>query len=118
MHLCARARFFLLALLTWSSFAQQPSARPISGLPPRVGSADAIVSLLQQSHELNRQFSLHAQYSLLREQVRLASQVQPELGRQWESELSLLAGQMKGPARSEAQDFAMTILGAPRPGAR
>jgi len=110
MHLCARARFFFFFFLTWSSFAQQPSARPVSGLPPRVGSADAIVILLQQSHELNRQFSLPAQYSLLRHQVELASQVQPELGRQWESELSLLAGQMKRPARSEAQDFAMTIL--------
>jgi hypothetical protein len=108
MPLCAR---ILLAFLTCNVLAQQASTRvPISGLPARVGSPEAIVSLLQQSHELNNQFSLPAQYSLLRHQVDLASTVQPELGRQWASELLLLAGQMKGPARSDAQDFAMTIL--------
>jgi len=110
MPLRTRISFLLFAFFSFDSFAQQRPVRPVSGLTPRVGSADAIVSLLQQSHELNNQFSLQARYSLLRQQAQLASQVQPELGRQWESELSLLAGQMKGPARSDAQDFAMTIL--------
>lgn len=85
--------------------------RPVRfGITSSCWLCDSIVSLLQQSHELNRQFSLQAQYSLLRQQVNLASQVQPELARQWQSQLSLLAGQMKGPARSDAQNFAMTIL--------
>ena len=54
--------------------------------------------------------SPQAQDVLLRQQCRLAAEVQPELARQWANEMFLLAGQAKGAERSDGQDFAMSIL--------
>jgi hypothetical protein len=111
MPLRIRDLTLIVVCLASASFAQQTSsASPIVGRPERVGSMDAIVGLLRQSHELNNQLPLQVQYSLLQQQLMLATQVEPELGRQWQSELSLLAAQMKAPARSQVQDFAMPIL--------
>ena len=111
MPLRIRSFTLLVLFLAFHSFAQQTqSGSPTLGLPERVGSIEAIVSLLRQSHELNNQVPLQVQYSLLRQQVMLASRVQPELGLQWQNELSLLAAQMKAPAGSPIEDFAMTIL--------
>ncbi|HWC17756.1 MAG TPA: hypothetical protein VG498_12120 [Terriglobales bacterium] len=104
---CGVGLFFVLGVFTGSSFTQQ-SGIPVSGI--REGSFATVASLLQQSHELNSQFPLQEQLSLLRQQAQMASEVQPELARQWANELFLLAGQEKAPGRANWQDAAMAIL--------
>jgi hypothetical protein len=69
-----------------------------------------VVNLLQQSHDLNPQFSLGTRIDLLARQAEMISRVDAELGQAWAQELLALASQTKGTSRSMAENSAMSIL--------
>lgn len=101
---------FFVLLPSFSSAQQGAALSQQSGMPPRMGSDAAIISLLQQSHDINQQLPFRAQTSLLQTQIRMVSEVRPDLGREWASELFSLSSQAKGAERSHLQDNAMAIL--------
>jgi hypothetical protein len=69
-----------------------------------------VVSLLEQSHDLNPQFNVATRVYLLQRQAEVMSRVDAELGQAWAQELLALATQTKGDLRSMAENSAMTIL--------
>src|SRR5579859_5381537 len=93
---------FSLALLASSGSAQLESGvqLPGPGIRPRVGSPDAILDLLQQSHQLDPLLPLGMRHFLLRMQAQTAADLRPELARDWANELFQLSAQAKGTERS------------------
>lgn len=77
---------------------------------PSASSNSTVVGLLQQSHDLNPQFSLGTRINLLGRQADAMSRVDAELAQAWVQELLSLAAQAKGNLRSMAENSAMTIL--------
>ncbi|HZS55020.1 MAG TPA: hypothetical protein VFA65_11495 [Bryobacteraceae bacterium] len=73
-----------------------------------------IVSLLQQSHELDQQLALPLHLNLLGRQLSIISRLpgdqNVETARQWANELFTVAAQAKQPARSYSQGSALTVL--------
>src|SRR5579864_4024813 len=89
---------FSLALLgtSVSSQAQSTVQSPVPGIPPSVGSPDAIIDLLQQSHDLDTLLSPRMRAPLLRMQAQTAANVSPALALAWANELFQLSAQEKG----------------------
>jgi hypothetical protein len=107
--LCA----LLVALALVASLAQarqSQSQSSESGVPSAGGADSKIISLLQESHEQDRQLPLRTRLSLLRQQAGMISQLRADLGREWANELLTLSFQTKGNERSFAQVTAMSIL--------
>ena len=75
-----------------------------------VGDDAQVMSLLQQSHDINQQLPVRARFFLLTQQAQLASQMRVDLGRAWANELFALSFQTKGDQRSTTQLSAMGIL--------
>jgi len=75
-----------------------------------VGDDAQVMSLLQQSHDINQQLPVRARFFLLTQQAQLASQMRVDLGRAWANELFALSFQTKGDRRSTTQLSAMGIL--------
>jgi hypothetical protein len=75
--------------------------------PARVGSEVAIVDLLQQSHDLDKQGPGGSHLYLLRMQTEQVLKLRPDLARAWANELFVLA-QKEGATADQA--FAMSIL--------
>src|SRR6266850_1825385 len=75
-----------------------------------VGDDAQLMSLLQQSHDINQQLPVRARFFLLTEQAQLASQMSVDLGRAWANELFALSFQTKGDQRSTTQESAMGML--------
>ncbi len=75
---------------------------------------DLIVSLLEQSHNLDQQFGLAVHLDLLARQTSMISRIlgdrSRDLARQWANELFSDAAQTKQPRRSNLQGSALTIL--------
>jgi hypothetical protein len=69
-----------------------------------------IVSLVQQSYDLDPHVPVWLRLSLLTEQAQMASQLRPDLGRDWANELFELSFQTKGAQRSSVQITAMGLL--------
>ncbi|HKU27098.1 MAG TPA: hypothetical protein VJQ54_16605 [Candidatus Sulfotelmatobacter sp.] len=102
---------FSLILIPNLSTAQPGGGQTFRSAPPaRIGSAVTIVSLLEQSHDLDKQVPLQFRMFLLRMQVEQVAELRPDLGRDWANELFLLASQEKGQQRATMQGFAMSIL--------
>lgn len=81
-----------------------------SASSPRVRSDSAIVSLLQQSHDLNPLLPIRMRLDLLGGQAEMISSLRPDLGEAWANELLTLSPQTEEAERSFAEDKAMTIL--------
>ena len=77
---------------------------------PAAGSDAAIVSLLQQSHDLGQQLPASRLMNLLPQQAWMVSRWRPDLAQEWANELFTLSAQAKGPQRSIAQNGAMRLL--------
>jgi hypothetical protein len=75
-----------------------------------VGDDAQVMSLLQQSHDINQQLPVRVRFYLLTQQAQLASQKRVDLGRAWANELFTLSFQAKGDERSTAQESAVGIL--------
>lgn len=103
----------LLAFLALPTFlkAQENSQQPGSTTSSlQHGSNSMVVNLLQQSHDLNPQFSLSTRVYLLERQAQMMSQVNADLSRAWAEELLALSLQTKGELRSFTENSAMSIL--------
>ncbi len=100
----------LFALFPSLSKAQDNRQSKNPGNAPSASSDSTVVSLLQQSHDLNPQFPLSMRIHLLGRQAETMSRVDAELGQAWAQELLALATQTKGNPRSMAQNSAMSIL--------
>lgn len=101
----------LFALPTGFLKAQENSPLPsgtTGSLPD--SSNSMVVNLLQQSHDLNSQFSLGTRIDLLGRQAEMMSRVDAGLGQVWAQELLALARQTKRNSRSMAENSAMSIL--------
>lgn len=106
---------FSVALFVAFSQAQQPQLASSKSGTLSIDNDATIVSLLQQSHDLDRQFPLPAQVALLHRQAELAAEVRPDLGALWASEMLSLASQETGQDGSDAQDSAMAMLARMNP---
>ncbi len=81
-----------------------------AGAHTTAGDDAQVMSLLQQSHDINQQLPVRARFYLLTQQAQLVSQMRIDLGRSWANELFTLSFQTKGDERSTAQESAMGIL--------
>jgi hypothetical protein len=96
------------SLLSGTSPAQQVGGQSAATpRPARVGSEVAIVDLLQQSHDLDKQGPGGSHLYLLRMQTEQVLKLRPDLARAWANELFVLA-QKEGATADQA--FAMSIL--------
>ena len=101
----------LFVLLPSSAKAQENSRQPNgarNGSPE--GSNSTVVSLLEQSHDLNPQSDLRVRINLLQRQTEQMSRVDGELSQAWAQELLALSRQAKGNLRSYTELSAMRIL--------
>src|SRR5437016_6886731 len=89
---------------------ESKSQSPETGVRSIVGDDAQIMSLLQQSHDINQQLPVSARFYLLTQQAQLASQMRADLGRAWANELFTLSLQAKGDQRSTTQLSAMGML--------
>ena len=97
-------------LVSFSEVCQGKPQSSESTSPPRGKNDSTIISLLQQSHELNPQLPARMRLSLLRSQARMVSSLRADLGEEWANELFTFSFQTEGNERSSAQDTAMAIL--------
>ncbi len=98
-------------LVTNLSEAQESKSQSSeTGAHSTLGDDVQIMSLLQQSHDINQQLPVSARFYLLTQQAQLASQMRADLGRAWADELFILSFQAKGDQRSTTQESAMGIL--------
>jgi hypothetical protein len=74
------------------------------------GGNAVILSLLQQSHDLDHQLPMSECLEVLPKQAQMVSQLRADLGREWANELFTLSFQTKGAQRSSVQNAAMGIL--------
>jgi hypothetical protein len=81
-----------------------------TGVRSTVGDEAQILSLSQQSHDINQQLPVRARFYLLTQQAQLASQMRADLGRAWANELFTLSFQVKGDQHSTTQLSAMGML--------
>ena len=87
------------------------------GPEPSSGSSRALaIQLLQESHDLSLQLPAYARPAMLRRQVQVVTPLDADLGRQWASELSVLASGEKGIRRSMVQESANEALAGMEPG--
>ena len=73
------------------------------------GDTDTFVSLIRQSHDLDNLLPPSMRVRVLSRQAEMASQLNPDLGREWANELFALSLQVKG-NRSQVQSTALNIL--------
>ena len=99
----------VLALAT--AWPQSNPAKPAYTPPPLIGDSSTILSLLQQSHELNQPFVLPIRLRFLAGQALMASRLPDgagdDLARTWADELFRLASQAKEPLRSRNEGTAL-----------
>ena len=104
----------LLAILTAPVEARAHQADTAAPLSDAATRNSTIVSLLEQSHELDQQFSPSVHLDLLSRQASLVSQIpgerSSELTRFWADELFALSAQVQQPRRSALQSSALSIL--------
>jgi hypothetical protein len=82
-----------------------------SGVLSTSGIDATIIRLLQQSHDLGQQLPMPVRLmNLLPRQAEAVSQLRPDLGREWASELFTLSSQAKGPQRTSTQNAAIGML--------
>ena len=75
------------------------------------GTDVTLLTLLQRSHDVSQQLPVSARVmELLPRQAEMVSQIRPDLGREWATELFTLSFQTKGFQRSSAQSTAMRLL--------
>jgi hypothetical protein len=74
------------------------------------GANAMILSLLQQSHDLDHLLPMSECLEVLPKQAQMVSQLRADLGREWANELFTLSFQAKGDQRSTTQLSAMGIL--------
>lgn len=110
-------RWPLCTVLVWLVFVtnlleaqESKSQSSETGAHSTVGDDGQVMSLLQQSHDINQQLPVRARFYLLTQQAQLASQMRVDLGRAWANELFTLSFQAKGDQRSTTQLSAMGIL--------
>ncbi len=103
---------FVLGAVALRVQGNQAEAKATSPAVETNGSA--IVSLLEQSHELDQQFPLFLRLMLLERQASVALEVgsaeSRNISRQWADELFALSFQIKRTQRSPVQSSAMRIL--------
>lgn len=97
-------------LFSFSELSQGKPQSSESTSPPGGRNDSTIISLLQQSHDLNPQLPARMRLSLLRRQAQMVSSLRADLGQEWANELLSLSLQTEGNERSWAQDGAMAIL--------
>ena len=103
------ASFLFFSSLLKAQEAKSQSSE--SGTPSRRATDATIVGLLQQSHDLGQQLPVPVRLmSLLPRQAEVVSQLRPDLGREWASELFALSSQAKGPQRTSTQNAAIGML--------
>src|SRR5258708_39314383 len=89
--------FVSFVLITSLLEAQESKTQsPEVGARTSVGDDAQVMSLLQQSHDINQQLPVRARFFLLTQQAQLASQMRVDLGRAWANELFALSFQQKG----------------------
>ena len=72
--------------------------------------ASTSLSLVQQSHDLDNLLPPSMRVWVLSRQAEMASQLKPDLGREWANELFALSLQVKGSRRPQLQGTALSIL--------
>jgi hypothetical protein len=103
------ASFVLITSLLKAQASKSQSSE--SGVPSTSGADATIIRLLQQSHDLGQQLPVPVLLmNLLPRQADAVSQLRPDLGREWASELFTLSSQAKGPQRTSAQNAAIVML--------
>lgn len=80
------------------------------GVLPTRGADATIISLLQQSHDLDHQLPVSVRLDVLPRQAQMVSQFRADLGREWANELFTLSFQTKSDQRSFVQNTAMGML--------
>ena len=105
----------LLALFVFFSTllkAQQSKSQSSESGVLSTSDTDAtIIRLLQESHDLGQQLPMPVRLmNLLPRQADVVSQLRPDLGREWASELFTLSFQTKGPQRTSTQNAAIGML--------
>jgi hypothetical protein len=81
-----------------------------SGAASKAGAETAIISLLQQSHDIGQQLPLSQRLTLLPRQTWMVSKLRNDLGREWANELFTISFPTKGDQRSWVQSTAMGVL--------
>jgi hypothetical protein len=100
----------LVSFLLVANLSQTQEKKSQSSDPPASTSDGEPITLrlLRESHDLGQQLPASVRaVDLLPRQIDLASQLRPELGRDWANELFLLSSQVKGRA---AQNTAISML--------
>ncbi len=106
---------FILIIVSAAGLGSRESQAGPNATPSPVETKNSlIVSLLEQSHDLDQQFSLAIRLDLLLRQANMVWGVPEDAGRdlarQWANELFTLAAQTKQPGRSHLQGSALRIL--------
>ncbi|PYT96670.1 MAG: hypothetical protein DMG38_22945 [Acidobacteria bacterium] len=90
---------------------QNESQSSESGVLSTSDADTTIIRLLQESHDLGQQLPVPIRLmNLLPRQADLVSQLRPDLGREWASELFTFSSQSKGPQRTSTQNAAIGLL--------
>ena len=97
-------------LVSFSEVCQGKPQSSQSTSPLGSRNDSTIISLLQQSHDLNPQWPARMRLSLLARQTQMVSSLRADLGRAWANELFTLSLQSDGNERSRIQDAAVAIL--------
>jgi hypothetical protein len=106
----------LCTVLAWSMLlanlleAQERKPQSSESGVLSTGGDATIISLLQQSHDLDPQLPVSLRLNFLSQQAQMISQLRTELGREWANELFTLSFQTKGDQRSSVQNTAMDLL--------
>jgi hypothetical protein len=106
----------LCTVLAWSMLlanlleAQERKPQSSESGVLSTGGDATIISLLQQSHDLDPQLPVSLRLKFLSQQAQMISQLRTDLGREWANELFTLSFQTKGDQRSFVQNTAMDVL--------
>src|SRR5467141_432645 len=102
----------LVSFLVLTSLSEAQVSKPQSAEYRQQSTSDAstLVSLIQQSHDLDHLLPPPMRVWLLTRQAEMVSRLNSDLGGAWANELFALSLQVKGSQRSHVQSTALGIL--------
>jgi hypothetical protein len=102
----------LVSFLVLTNLSEAQASKPQSAEYGQQSTSDAstLVSLIQQSHDLDHLLPPPMRVWLLTRQAEMVSRLNPDLGGAWANELFALSLQVKGSQRSQVQSTALRIL--------
>jgi len=102
----------LVSFLVLTNLSEAQASKPQSAEYRQQSTIDAstLVSLIQQSHDLDHFLQPPMRVWLLTRQAEMVSRLNPDLGGAWANELFALSLQVKGIQRTQVQSTALGIL--------